>query len=264
MSRLRVATFNLLHGMSPADGLADVDGLRSAAARLDADVVGLQEVDRHQERSGAVDQTELIANTLGARYWRFVPALHGTPGAGAWSAADGADRDHGQPVDGPSCGVGLVSRWPVRDWRVIRFPAAPLALPLLAPGARRLMRVADEPRLAVAALMDGPAGAMTIITAHLSFVPGWNVRQLRRIAYWARDLPHPRLLAGDLNLPGVIPPLVSGWTRLARVRTYPVYNPWVQFDHVLGDGVGVAAVADTTALPLRISDHRALLVDLNL
>jgi len=261
VSRFRVATFNLLHGMSLVDGRVSVTELRDAAGALAADVVGLQEVDRCQERSGSIDQAEVIADTLGARHWRFVATLHGTPGNGVWAVA----TDEDAPLaDVPSYGVGLVSRRPVHDWRVLRFPAAPITLPLLAPGGRRLMRVPDEPRLAIAAVIEGPGGPLTVITAHLSFVPGWNVRQLRRIAFWARDLPGPRLLLGDLNLPGRIPPLVSRWTQLARVPTYPVYDPKIQFDHVLGDGIGADAVVGAAALRLRVSDHRALVVDLDL
>jgi endonuclease/exonuclease/phosphatase family metal-dependent hydrolase len=265
MSRLRVATFNLLHGLSLVDGQVSADEVRQAANELDADILGLQEVDRQQDRSGQVDQTALVATALGAGHWRFVPSLHGTPGVAGWAAATGED---GRFSDGPSYGIGLVSRWPVRAWRVIRFPPAPFALPLLAPGGRRLVRVHDEPRLAVAAVLDGNSASagqqLTVITAHLSFVPGWNVRQLHRIAHWARDLPRPRLLLGDLNLPGRIPPVVSRWAQLARVPTYPVYSPKIQFDHVLGDGIGRTAVLHATAVPLRVSDHRALVVDLDL
>jgi endonuclease/exonuclease/phosphatase family metal-dependent hydrolase len=269
VSPLRVATFNLLHGLSLLDGQVSADGVREAANELDADVLGLQEVDRHQDRSGQVDQTALVAAALGAAHWRFVPSLHGTPGVAGWAAATGED---GQFPEGPSYGIGLVSRRPVRAWRVIRFPPAPVALPLLAPGGRRLVRVPDEPRLAVAAVLDGHLDRhgvsadqpLTVITAHLSFVPGWNVRQLHRIAQWARGLPRPLLLLGDLNLPGRIPPVVSRWAQLARAPTYPVYSPKIQFDHVLGDGIGRTAVLDAAAVPLRVSDHRALVVDLDL
>ena len=64
---------------------------------IDADVIGLQEVDRFQPRSGGVDQTAVVADALGAEHWRFVPALHGTPGED-WVlsdfvvASDGAAR----------------------------------------------------------------------------------------------------------------------------------------------------------------------------
>ena len=48
---MRVATFNILHGRSPADDRVDVDRFAEAVRTLDADVLGLQEVDRFQSRS---------------------------------------------------------------------------------------------------------------------------------------------------------------------------------------------------------------------
>nr|MBA3619810.1 endonuclease/exonuclease/phosphatase family protein [Acidothermales bacterium] len=45
MTVLRLATFNLLHGVSLADGSVQRAALHQAAGALDADVVGLQEVD---------------------------------------------------------------------------------------------------------------------------------------------------------------------------------------------------------------------------
>ena len=253
---MRVATFNLLSGRSLPDGEVRTDALHDAAAELDADVVGLQEVDRAQPRSGGADQAAVVADALGAGTWRFVAAVHGTPGA-AWTPA--ADDD-GQLADGPSYGVALVSRLPVLSWRVRRFGPAPFGLPLLVPGSRGLTRVPDEPRVALAAVVDGPAGPFTVLTAHLSFVPGWNVRQLRAIARWAAALPAPRLLLGDFNLPGGVPRVVSGWTQLARVPTYPSWRPRVQFDHVLADQPLQVSAARAMRLP--VSDHCALAVDL--
>lgn len=259
---MRVATFNLLHGRSLTHGGVDVEDLRAAARELDADVIGLQEVDRHQERSGVVDQTAEVAAALGAEHWRFVPAVSGTPGTlASWSLPP---DDDGTAITGPMYGVGLVSRLPVRSWSVRRFGPAPVSMPLMVPGSRGLTRVPDEPRAAVAAVLDGPAGPMTALTAHLSFVPGWNVAQLRALRTWAGSFPAPRLLLGDFNLPGAVPRLVTRWTQLARVATYPSWRPRVQFDHVLADGISEAAVHDVRAPRLPVSDHTALVVDLRL
>jgi endonuclease/exonuclease/phosphatase family metal-dependent hydrolase len=262
MTRLRVATFNALHGLSLATGSARPTDLAAAAKELTADVVGLQEVDRGQDRSGGVDQTALVAEALAADHYRFVPALAGTPGrARTWTAVLG-DGDSG--AGGPTYGVGLVSRHPVRAWFVRRFPASSWAMPLLVPRPRpHLEVVPDEPRVALAARIDAPGGPLTVVTGHLSFVPGVNVAQLRAVARWARTLPGPRLFAGDVNLPGPLPRWITGWERLARVATYPSYAPRVQFDHVLGDGVDAATVIGVEALRLLVSDHCALAVDLD-
>lgn len=263
---LRVATFNLLHGMSLRDGQVREADLRAAARALDADVVGLQEVDCGQPRSGGVDQTGVVAAELGAGHARFVPALHGTPGSPAgWRAATGGIDAVGG--DGsPTYGVGLVSRLPVREWHVRRFPPAPFAIPLLVPGLPRprLVRVPDEPRVGVLAVLDTPEGPLTVATAHLSFVPGFNARQLRALARWAAGFPGPRLLLGDFNLPGSLPRRITGWTQLARAATYPSYRPRVQFDHVLADGLDAGAVTGVSAPALDVSDHCALAVSLDL
>lgn len=259
---VRVATFNLLHGRSIADGTVSESALCAAAAALDADIVGLQEVDRHQARSHVVDQTAVVAHALGAAHWRFVPAVHGTPGTGMpWTRSS---DDDGATTTGPAYGVGLVSRLPVRSWHVRRFGPAPVGLPLMVAGRRGLTTVPDEPRVGVVAVVDGPRGPLTVVTAHLSFVPGWNVAQLRALTRWAREFPTPRLMIGDLNLPGAVPGLATGWTQLARVATYPSWRPRVQFDHVLGDGIDEAAVRDVETMRLPVSDHRALVVDLDL
>lgn len=264
MAVLRVATFNLLHGQSLRDGRADPARLAESATRLTADLVGLQEVDRHQERSGLADQTAVVAQALGAEHWRFVPSLHGTPGhPEPWTPSD---LDDGHDSDGPTYGIGLVSRFPVRSWAVRRFAAAPMSLPLLVPGESgpRLMRVRDEPRLALAAVVEGPSGPFTAVTAHLSFVPGVNARQLRAVASWTAVMPEPVLLFGDFNLPGALPRWLTGWTALARAATYPSFRPRVQFDHVLARGVTADRVQAEHVLALPVSDHCALAVDLEL
>ncbi|RJK98073.1 endonuclease/exonuclease/phosphatase family protein [Vallicoccus soli] len=259
---MRLATFNLLHGVSLGDGTADEGALRRAAAALDADVVGLQEVDRHQPRSGGVDQVRAVAEAVGAPHHRYVPALAGTPGpVRSWAAL------HGEEIpDGPTYGVGLVSRLPVLRWAARRFDPAPVSMPLLVPAdpRPRLMRIPDEPRAAVAAVVDAPGGPLTVLTAHLSFVPGTNARQLRALARWARTFPAPRVLLGDFNLPGALPRLLIGWEQLGRVPTYPSYRPRVQFDHVLADGLPAGASWRVGAQRLDVSDHCALTVDLHL
>jgi len=258
---LRVATFNLLHGLALADGTTDPDVLAEAVAKLDADIVGLQEVDRLQPRSGEVDQTETAARALDAAAWRFVPALLGTPGLErTWAPAT---QDDGTTVDGPTYGIGLVSRLPVRSWHVLRFPPAPVGAPLRVPGNRRLVHVPDEPRVALAAVVEADHGPLTVVATHLSFVPGWNLSQLRRLVRWASGMPEPRILLGDLNVPGRLPARVTGWTQLARLASYPAFRPRVQLDHVLGSRLGGMSVTAASALSLPVSDHCAVTVDLD-
>ena len=206
----------------------------------------------------------MVAEALGAEHWRFVPAVHGTPGIeAAWTAAT---ADDGQDTTGPTYGIGMASRWPVRRWWVRRFEPAPFSLPLLVPEQPRprLLRIPDEPRVALAALVDGPAGVFTAVTCHLSFVPGYNVAQLRALTRWVARMPQPVVLLGDLNLPGALPRWSTGWQSLARVPTYPSYRPRAQLDHVLGLGLGPEDVRAEHVLALDVSDHCALALDVDL
>jgi endonuclease/exonuclease/phosphatase family metal-dependent hydrolase len=256
---VRLATFNLLHGRSPHDGVVDPARLHASARELDADVLALQEVDRGQDRSGHVDQTALVAEALGADHARFAPVLIGTPGR-HWRTARPADD-----ATDPAYGVGLVSRHPVARWRRIALGGSPARLPVLIDG-RRLALVRDEPRVAVAAVLAPPAPVATVVAVHLSFAPGVNVLQLLRLARALRDAPRPLVVLGDLNLPGPVPTAVlSGWRSLARAVTFPTTAPSLQLDHALARDDPtrpLPAVERAFAMPVEVSDHRALVVDL--
>ena len=259
---MRLASFNLLHGRSLSDGLVVADRLAEAVGTLDVDVLGLQEVDRGQARSDSRDLTREAAETMGTEHWRFVPALTGTPGE-TWQAAGDADITGPEtgPGSGPAYGVGLVSKYPVKEWRVLRLPAAKVKSPIMMPGTKKVIWLTDEPRVAVAAVLESPIGLITVATTHLSFVPGWNGAQLRKVCRWLEQLPGPRILLGDLNMPPPFPAVLSRWSSLAKVPTYPSTNPKIQLDHVLASGhVGLVRSVDTPLLPL--SDHRALVVTL--
>ncbi len=258
---MRLGSFNVMHGRSLTDGRSEPDRFACAVASLGADVLGLQEIDVDQPRSGRRDLAAEAAAALGAANggWRFAPTVFGTPGA-SWRPALG-EREPGEPA----YGIALVSRFPVTEWRIIELGRAPVRSPIAIPGGPggrgRLILLDDEPRVAIAALIDAPTGPLTVVTTHLSFVPGWNVFQLLRLARRLGDIDGPLVVLGDLNLPGALPAALSRWHRLAATPTYPAPAPRIQLDHVLARG----QVGDVTAVRSQrtdISDHRALLVDL--
>jgi endonuclease/exonuclease/phosphatase family metal-dependent hydrolase len=272
MAAVRVATYNILHGMTLDNAATDPQRLADAAAATEAHVLGLQEVDVDQARSGEVDQTAVVSRALGARWHAFVPALYGTPGLErSWQPATSLDGSYatnwsanGGPR--PRYGIALVSRLPVVRWAVKRFNGVRIRLPLAAPGEGgwRFMLVPDEPRIALAAVVEGPSGPFTVVTTHLSFVPGVNAAQLRAIAGWAEPMPGPVILLGDLNLPGTVPARLTGWEPLVTTETYPSPAPRVQLDHVLGRRLPADAKLGEHVWLGPVSDHRATGVDLNL
>ncbi len=252
---MRVATFNILHGRTVGDGV-DPQRLRECVRLLDPDVLALQEVDCDQVRSSRADLTALAAEAMGAVEHRFVAAISGTPGA-TWMAATG-DEQPGTAA----YGIALLSRFPVASWQVVRLPRIPTRFPMYLPGPNRVMIVDEEPRAAVIARLHTPLGPLTVANTHLSFVPGWNRRQLRHLIHDLRGFPGPRLLTGDLNM---TPTAVRRWSRmrpLAVAETFPADAPHRQLDHILTDDPDLRGGA-TEAELMPISDHRPLVVDLD-
>jgi endonuclease/exonuclease/phosphatase family metal-dependent hydrolase len=304
---IRLATANVLFGMSLTTGQSDIGSMTEAIRGLDADICALQEVDRHQMRSGGVDQTAAVATAMGAS-WCFAPAIVGEPG-GRWRPAELGDAASvgasGVPTSNathavPAYGIALLSRHRVRSWHTFVLAAAPVSSPILNPATGRLMLLRDEPRVAIVAVLDVGGFALTVAATHLSFVPGWNVRQLRQLARSLRAFPGPCVLLGDLNLPRPLPerilrgravrrglpwaqfgvsPVVRrnksidvanpdlsrellGWHATVVGATFPAPAPKVQLDHVLVRANSGLEVVGSEVVHLAISDHRALVVDL--
>jgi endonuclease/exonuclease/phosphatase family metal-dependent hydrolase len=259
VTALRVGSFNLLSGRSITDGLVDPGRLGDAVASRGADVLALQEVDRGQARSGGRDQAADLAAATGAVAYRYVETVRGTPGENGWLPADA----NGPEGADPGYGIGLLSRFPVASWHVLRLDAGPGRYPLLVPPwPPRVMWLRDEPRAVVAAVLEEPR--MTVAGTHLSFIPFFNARQLRQVARWLERLPAPRLLLGDLNQGARRAGRASGWSPLVTAPTFPSPAPRLQLDHVLAHGLAPDARAVGQALELPVSDHRAVVVDVEL
>jgi endonuclease/exonuclease/phosphatase family metal-dependent hydrolase len=252
---MRMATFNILHGRSLHDGDVDLGRLADAVRELDADILALQEVDCDQPRSGMADLTAVAAEAMRAVSHRFVAAIAGTPGA-TWMAATGRE----QPGTA-AYGIALLSRFPAETWQVVRLPRIPGRFPMYLPEPGRVKIINEEPRAAMIGRLDTPLGPLTVANTHLSFVPGWNRVQMRRLIRDLRGFPGPRILMGDLN---TTPPTPTRWTTmrpLGEAVTFPAGAPERQLDHILTDDP-LLRVERCAAVSLPISDHRALVADI--
>lgn len=246
---MRLVSANLCSGRRPDGTVALADDLAAATAALGADVLALQEVDAGLPRSGRVDQAAAAAAGM---HHRFVRTVRGTP----------VDRRRDATPEG-GYGIALATALPVLEWHELRLAPAPgrypLPIPSRPPG---VLLLKEEPRAAVAAVLSVPgATTLTVACTHLSYVPGINAYQLRRVLSWLAGLPGPRVLLGDLNLPPrVVRVLTRGWAPLAAAATYPALDPRVQLDHALAHEYRGTATSEAVRMPL--SDHLALAVDL--
>ena len=169
---MRIATFNILSGRSPQDDRVDEGRFAEAIKRLDADLLGLQEVDRNQPRSQHADLTAIAAEAMGAVDHRFVAALSGTPGA-----LVSGDRRGAAGLRGVRRGVPE----PLPGHRLAGGAAATRSRPGAPPLARAAAARLGARRAARRRGGRGrhPHGPLRVVTTHLSFLRIWNVRQLR-------------------------------------------------------------------------------------
>ena len=228
MPRLRVVSFNILHGQrGDRSGVVDHDLLGRSAKGLGADLLALQEVDVGVPRSGRTDQVAVVAAATG---------LHGAFGRAARVGGIG------------KYGNALLSAEPLRDVDVVALP--------------KTVRN-HEPRAMLLATTLG----LTVAATHLSIHRPEVHDQLEAVvaALTARAGGGPRLLVGDLNLlPEEIEPVVAaaGLTLAPWEQpTFPNHEPRIRIDHVaVGGGVTVASV---DVVPTASSDHCALVVEVD-
>ena len=238
--QLVVGSFNIHHGAGPGDEL-DLQHTADVIADMDADVLGLQEVDRHwSPRSGFMDQARWLEQRLG---------MH---------MAYGANQDHPPPQPGEprrQYGTAILSRYPIRESRNTLLPR---------PGG------GEQRGLLVAELLVGGV-TVRFMTTHLQHSSRTDrlaqAEAINEVVEGAAGT----VLVGDLNArPGT--PEIHTLTRhltdtwpvvgTADGFTYSARAPWARIDYILASpdiGIGQAEVLHAQA-----SDHLPVIARLAL
>ena len=253
------------------DLAADQIKLGEAIQAIGADLIGIQEVDEQLARSGKVSQTAVVAEAMSTPHWGFAPVMVGAPGE-KWRKLNSLDAkvitienvqaNLQSNIDG-NYGIGIVSKVPIKHWDRLELGNSPFGMPLVIPAENkkgkqsvRMIYVADEPRVALAATLDN---GWTVINTHLSFVPFVNYRQLRKIKKWAAQLSArygtQSLIIGDMNLPKGLPAVASKWISLVQQNSYPSWGGKVQFDYILSDTLKPDQYEALPTLNTGVSDH---------
>jgi endonuclease/exonuclease/phosphatase family metal-dependent hydrolase len=241
--------------------------LHRAIAALASDVIAVQEIDFNLPRSGSVNQVAEVASAMGATDWAFAPSIVGTPGE-KWRKLNDSDAKliHNKSSDvlAGSYGIGIASKIKVLKWHRLELGNSPIGMPLVVPTESetssrpkiRAIYVHDEPRLAIAATLEN---GFTVVNTHLSFVPGVNFAQLRKLKRWSQQIGEETntkiLLMGDLNLPKKLPVALSKWSSLVAQNTYPSWGAKVQVDYILSNELTSNEYQTSKYSTMAISDH---------
>ena len=246
---VRLVTFNIRHGVGDDDRL-DLPRLAKVLQGVDADVICLQEVDRHYgERSEDVDQPLLLSRALDMQL--------------AWGPAIEKPRGGGKPDQ--EYGNALLSRLPILISDVHPLPGG------------------GEPRSALRTMLELDGGTLWVTATHLTTDSAdERAAQVAALADLHTGGMAAGVLVGDFNARPDAPELAAlrerftdawdaaparedraGWRFWHRDAggTHPAHAPNRRIDQVwLSDGVTVTAaqVADAAGA----SDHLPFVVDL--
>lgn len=231
---LRVVSYNIRHGRGSDDSL---DLARTAATlrALDADLVGLQEVDDRVARSGSVDEAATLGSALGLHH------------------AFGAFMDY----QGGRYGLAILSRHPVVAQQAARLPDG------------------NEPRVALFARVRLPDGReVMVVNVHFDWVEddAFRFAQATALAAHLDTLSLPYVLLGDFNDLPASRTLALFRDRAQEVAkadgarlTFPAPQPVKEIDYVfVAPGAAWARHGATTIDERVASDHRPVLAVLGL
>lgn len=210
---LRVATYNIHHGAGPDDVL-DVEHVARVLESFDADLIGLQEVDKHwSSRSGNVDQPAWFAERLG---------MHVVYGANL----DLPPLTPGEP--NRQYGTAILSRYPITSWQNTLLPVFP----------------AGEQRGLLETVVNVRGLPVRFATTHLQHNNNLEREaQATKIVELLGDATEPTILVGDLNAIPTTPEITTltdlyldGWAEVGVGPgfTIPVVGPRSRIDYILG------------------------------
>ncbi|MFB7555769.1 endonuclease/exonuclease/phosphatase family protein [Streptomyces brevispora] len=246
---LRVATYNI-HAGAGMDNVFDLDRQVAELRSLDADVIGLQEVDVHWDtRSQWRDLAGELAGRLGMRV-SFAPIYSLDP------TTPGAPRRE--------FGVAVLSRYKIvsaENHDITRLSTQdPNPTPAPAPGfGEVVLRVKGLPVHVYATHLDY-RGDPSVRIAQVA-----DTRRIMAEDQKSERRPVRQILLGDFNAAPTAPELAPLWENLTDIEpggpTFPALNPVQRIDYVAVSKDTVrardAAVAETLA-----SDHRPVVADL--
>jgi len=143
VQKMRVISWNLLHGQKiPPTGTQNWQveletAAKTVSDKMQPDFLALQEVDNFQSRSGFINQSKLIAESMQLKHWAYLPTLIGTPGE-KWRSVKDLNQaiitsENHQSNDVASYGIALATNQPIKKLYVKKLGRSLIGMPLLIP-----------------------------------------------------------------------------------------------------------------------------------
>ena len=143
---MKLVSYNIQYGFG-GDGRYDLS--RAARIVAGADIIALQEVERHWQRSNFDDQPELLSRLLPDYHWVYGPAFD----------MDASERRDGRIVNRRrQFGTMVLSKLPI-VWSRLH------ALPM-----RRTLRPLNTRNAALECMIRTPAGPVRVLSLHLAHI----------------------------------------------------------------------------------------------
>ncbi|MDO1450274.1 endonuclease/exonuclease/phosphatase family protein [Rhodocytophaga aerolata] len=233
---IRVMAYNIHHCNPPSKPeYIDIEAIANTIRTQNPDLVALQEVDVHTNRSGAYNQAEEIAKQLNMYYY-FGKAI-----------------DYG----GGEYGVAILSRYPLSEKQVHRLPTQ--------------AETKGEPRIVATVKVTLPGGKeIRFGSTHLDAqkTPVNRELQINEIENIASGEKLPFVIAGDFNASPefeVIRQLDTHFTRTCQTcaPTIPVNNPNKAIDFIAFRPAGKFRVKSHQVINEKYaSDHLPVVADM--
>ncbi|NIP84854.1 MAG: endonuclease [Planctomycetales bacterium] len=236
---MRLITYNIHKGIGSRDRRYRLQRIVEVIERENPDLMCLQEVDRHVQRSRFDDQPQELAERFccAAKVFQLNVRLK-----------------HG------GYGNLILSRWPIVEKHQISLQVRN-----------------KKPRGAQLAVIDTPEGPLHLINCHLGLAEKERHLQIRRLLthyLFRRSAQLPTVIAGDTNDwrntlqqgPFATHGFQQMTAPISRFRSFPAYMPVGALDKVFCRGQ--IAVRHTRAVRTRLakkaSDHLPIVVDMHL
>ncbi|MDO1444949.1 endonuclease/exonuclease/phosphatase family protein [Rhodocytophaga aerolata] len=235
---IRVMAYNIHHSNPPSKpDYIDIEAITTTIRTQNPDLVALQEVDVHTDRSGPANQAEEIARKLNMHYY-FGKAI-----------------DYG----GGEYGVAILSKYPLSEQKVHRLPTQE--------------DTKGEPRILATVKVTLPNGQeIRFGSTHLDAQKAAVNRelQIREIGKIASAETLPFIIAGDFNAPPeseVIRQLDTYFKRTCQpcAPTIPVENPTKAIDFIAYRPAGKFRVESHQVIAEKYaSDHLPVVAEIML